>query len=54
MLKPIRKFVVNKPWNEIVVELLKEGYQLTEIKQDGAILYPDKPLIARIAHSEEN
>jgi hypothetical protein len=54
MLRPMQKFVVTKPWNEIVVELLKEGYQLSEIRQDGAILRPNKPLIDRIAHAKEN
>ncbi len=35
MLKPMQKLIVARPWNEIVVELLKEGYQIIESKWEG-------------------
>ncbi len=54
MLKPMQKLILARPWNEIVIELLKEGYQIIELKQDGAVLHPSKPLIARLAHVKEN
>ena len=54
MLRAVRKVILNKPWNEVVLELLKEGYQLSGIKPDGAVLYPDKQLIARMDRAKEN
>lgn len=54
MSTTLRKFTINKPWNEVIQELLKEGCQVKYVLSDGAILQIDKSVAARISHSKEN
>jgi hypothetical protein len=54
MSSVIRRFTINKPWNEVVQELLKEGCQVKAIVSEGAILQIDKDVAARLSHIKEN
>jgi hypothetical protein len=53
-MRAIRRVIINKPWNDVVAELRKQGYELSVMRLDGAILYPSKPLIDRMNRSKEN
>ena len=54
MAKIVRRFVVNKPKDEVISDLEKEGYQVTGEKGAATYLRPGKNTIKRVAKSKDN
>ena len=54
MLRVKHRVIVNKPVDEVIRELMKEGWCLAVVRSDGAIFRLDAATLAKVAKIREN
>jgi len=52
--KVLRQFRIEKPWYEVLRDLLQEGYVVTKMEPCCAFLRINKDVAQRISHYKEN